>query len=263
MSSRRREALAHDAQLAGYAAYLSTVRRTSRITLEGRPAESVLATVWHDTIFSLLVAAIGQPQVAIYIREQPRLADMLDLLKRLGVHAIVSNHGTPAGVRAARDWLATPGRVLAITLDGGAAREPMPGVARLARIFRVPLCPLRVTVTSGFRRDGWDRCVVPRLGARIELALLPAVSLGAGLDAAAAALGRALPEPTLGTVAGLGSRWSAAFDGWPRACLMPLPGDPTYETARARPARLRIGSRTFTVAGRADAPGSVSRRETP
>jgi hypothetical protein len=131
----------------------------------------------------------------------------------------VSDHRGTSGVKAARQWLSTPGRVLAITLDMGVPRTALPGVVRLARMLGVPLRPLVVTATSGYRLEQWDRCVVPHGGGRLGVRLLDAVDTSTP-DHGALAMTGALCDPTLAEGAPRG--WGRALAPWPRACLHPI-----------------------------------------
>lgn len=208
-------------QVAGLARYLITVRQTSRVSIERETQESALVAFWHDAIPSLLAAARGRQDVAIYIRAQPFIEDVLDLLADMGIPTFVSDHQGTAGLKAARRWLSTPGRLLGITADVGAPRTALPGVGRLARMLGVPLCPLTVTASHGYRMSDQYHKVVPHLGGEVTVRVLPRVS-EPSFDATAAALERALAKSTLSEPAPSPLvPWRRGFELWPRLCLAP------------------------------------------
>lgn len=208
-------------QVAGLAAYVRLVHRTSRVAITRPAGGSSLATFWHDGILPLLAATVGAKNVGVYIRAQPFIQDTLDLLAFLNIPTFVSDHRGTAGIKAARRWLSTPGRVLAVTADPLQPLHAVPGVARLARMLDVPLCPLLVTASHGYRLDRVDRGVVPHLGGELKVSVLPAVRDSSPEDAARA-IERALPKDTLvGTTARSLASWRSAFEAWPRLCLAP------------------------------------------
>jgi lysophospholipid acyltransferase (LPLAT)-like uncharacterized protein len=209
-------------QVGALGAYLRCVNRTTAVEVDVATPESALVTFWHDAIFCVLAATFGMKDVGIYIRAQPHIEDTLDLMERLGVRTFVSDHKNAAGVKEAREWLGVPGRLLAVTLDGGTARVAMPGVVRLARMLKVPLHPLSVSASSGYRMGGWDRLVVPHAGGRLSVRALPAVPTD-DPEADALVLQRAMPEPTLAPPSpGARVPWGRHLEVWPRLCLMPL-----------------------------------------
>jgi lysophospholipid acyltransferase (LPLAT)-like uncharacterized protein len=211
--------LAQGAQVRGFAAYLRLVQRTSLVQVACDVEESALVGFWHDAMFCLLSATLGRKEVALYVRAQPGLRRTLELLSALGVRVFVSDHRGTAGVKEARQWLSVPGRVLAITLDMGVPRTALPGVGRLSRMLGVPLRPLAVTATSGYRLEQWDRCIVPDAGGRLAVRLLDAVDTRTP-DHGARALESALCDPALGE--GPPRAWGRVLAPWPRACLHPI-----------------------------------------
>jgi lysophospholipid acyltransferase (LPLAT)-like uncharacterized protein len=209
-------------QIAGLARYLRAVQRTSDVSVVRSTDASALITFWHDAILPLLATTLGIHNVAIYVRGHPLMGDTLDLLAALGLRTFVSDNTGTAGVKAARQWLSVPGRLLAVTLDAAEPQVALPGVARLARMLGVPLCPLAVTASSGYRMPGWDRCVVPHLGGKLTVRALPPVR-ERSLDATALAAQRALSASTLIEPAAMDLfPWRRMFEVWPRLCLMPL-----------------------------------------
>jgi lysophospholipid acyltransferase (LPLAT)-like uncharacterized protein len=208
-------------QVAGLAAYVRFVHRTSRVVVSGTAEGSSLVTFWHDGILALLAATVGTKNVAVYIRAQPHIQDTLELLAHLEIPTFVSDHRGTAGVKAARRWLSTPGRLLAVTADPVQPLRVEPGVARLARMLDVPLRPLAVTASHGYRLDRLDRGVVPYVGGRLNVSVLPSVH-ESSLEETAAAVQRALPTDTLtGTAAPSLVPWRRALAAWPLLCLMP------------------------------------------
>jgi lysophospholipid acyltransferase (LPLAT)-like uncharacterized protein len=210
-----------DVQVAGLAHYLTALRRTSHVSVVRASEGSALLTFWHDAILALLAATSGTENVAIYVRDQPFIEDTLDLLAYLGLPTFVSNHQGTAGIKAARKWLAVPGRLLVVTADPEQPRVAVPGVARLARMLGVPLCPLAVTASRGSRLRRTDGCVLPQLGGELTVRALPPVNEPSP-EASAAAVQRALSSGTLlETAARPLLPWRRVLEAWPRLCLKP------------------------------------------
>lgn len=208
-------------QITALARYLRDVQRTSEVTVTRAHQGSALVTFWHDAILPLLAAVRGADNIAIYIRTDPLIGDTLDMLRYLGLRTFTSDHRNAAGVKAARAWLSVPGRLLAVTLDAGDPQVALPGVPRLARMLGVPLCPLAVTASRGFRLPRWDRCVVPHLGGELTVRALEPVS-EPSLEASVASLERALSASTLVEPAARSLvPWRRALEFWPRWCLAP------------------------------------------
>jgi lysophospholipid acyltransferase (LPLAT)-like uncharacterized protein len=208
-------------QVAGLAHYLTALRRTSRVSVVRATEGSALLTFWHDAILPLLAATSGTENVAIYVRAQPFIEDTLALLAYLGLPTFVSDHQGTAGIKAARKWLSVSGRLLVVTADPEEARVAVPGVARLARMLGVPLCPLAVTASHGSRLPRTDGCVLPHLGGELTVQALPPV-IEPTLEASAAAVQHALSGSTLvDTPARPLLPWRRALEVWPRLCLKP------------------------------------------
>ncbi len=207
-------------QVAGTAQYLRCVQRTSRVSVVRESEDSALVTFWHDAILPLLAATMDRENVAIYIRTHPFIDDTLDLLNYLGMRTFVADNRGTAVVKAARRWLSVPGRLLAVTLDAGQPQVASPGVVRLARALGVPVCPLSVSASHGYRMPRWDRTVVPHLGGELSVRVLPAVA-GPTVAATTEMVQRTLLASTLAAAAPARVRWRAAWEVWPRLCLMP------------------------------------------
>ena len=209
-----------DLQVAGLAQYLRRVQQTSRVSVIRASEGSALATFWHEAVFALLAAMVGTKNVAVYVRDQPFPDNTLALLVHLGVTTFVSDHRGTAGVKAARQWLSVPGRLLLVTADFMKPRVALPGVARLARMLGVPLCPMVVTASHGYRMPVWDRCVVPHLRGELSVQVLPPVA-EPSLAATAASVGRDLSPSTLTEPSAAPLLpWRRALEAWPRLCLM-------------------------------------------
>ena len=212
---------AKNIQVAGFARYLRLVERTSHVSVARAISGSALVTFWHDAIFCLLAATMAERNVAIYVRAQPHIQDTLDLLASLGLRTFVSDNQGTSVIKAAREWLSEPGRLLAVTLDRQEPHVAESGVARLARMLSVPLCPLSVSASRGYHTSGWDRCVVPHLGGRLTIRALAPVTYES-IAASTLSAQRALTAATL--VAPSSTPlvpWRRAFEAWPRVCLMP------------------------------------------
>jgi len=82
-------------------------------------------------------------------------------------------------IRAAR-----AGKDLALTPDGprGPAREFKPGALAVAQATGLPLVPLAVGASGGWRLRSWDRFLVPHPFSRLCVAYGPPRRVAAGLD---------------------------------------------------------------------------------
>jgi hypothetical protein len=85
----------------------------------------------------------------------------------------------------------------------------------------VPLCPLAITASHGYRLSRQYQGVVPHLGGELTVRVLPPVS-EPSFDAMAIAIERAMSKSTLDEPAPRPLvPWRRALEVWPRLCMMP------------------------------------------
>lgn len=216
--------LAGGLQEAAFVRYLLWVHRSSRIRVEGGPAEGAIVTFWHEALLSALAATAGMPGIAIYLWEQPGSGAMTRLLRKLRFEVILARADNAYGVREVRCWLRRPGAIVAITLDGpnGPRQVAKAGVVRLARMANAPLRPLQVIAPKALELPSWDRCVVPAGRDEIILRLLEPPPVEATPPEAARWIEECLkrtaaPHPARGPRLG-----DMPFHAWARACTLPL-----------------------------------------
>jgi lysophospholipid acyltransferase (LPLAT)-like uncharacterized protein len=211
------------AQERAFASYFRWVRRTSRIRMDDDLGRSAVVGVWSESVFSLMVAAMGRPNIAVFVLHHRGVDGMIRLMDRLGLRVIIAGSGGADGVREARAWLSEPNRVLAVTVDGpkGPFRVVKAGVVRLARMFRAPLFPVTVSAWSFSEPD--DVGCIPYGHGEITVAPLAAVPEGFSPFEGAERIQRAMSaveDVTAGRRPG--ALWSKVSTSWVRACRMPL-----------------------------------------
>ncbi len=200
------------------AGYLALAYRTTRWTLlgeehlpqimqggEGHAGGSIIA-FWHERLTLIPMAwvlARRQPGLDMTGREVFVLISshrdgrlISSVIARLGLQTVVGS--TREGARAGALGLLRrlrQGHFIAITPDGprGPRRRAAPGVAELAAMAGVPVCPIGASTTRARLFRSWDRAMLPLpfgrgvlvLGAPI---LVPRDAATAALPAIEAAL---------------------------------------------------------------------------
>ncbi len=110
------------------------------------------------------------------------------IVRKLGGEAIRGS-SSHTGARALRDFyqaLVHEGISPVITADGprGPAGKFKPGALLLAQLSQRPIIPLSYVASRAWK-VGWDRFIIPKIGARVVIAIGEPVYIAKGLDAAA------------------------------------------------------------------------------
>lgn len=153
--------------------------------------------LWHEALLPLLWRHRSQ-QVAILVSEAREGQYLADYAQRLG-YDLVPGSSTRGGARAllAAIRALNDGSTLAITPDGprGPRRDIKPGVVHAAQRAGAMILPLHAAAPSAWRLRSWDRMLVPKPFAEIEVgygepfAVAPGM---AGLEAGRTQCARAL-----------------------------------------------------------------------
>jgi len=135
----------------------------------------VIWVFWHNRV--LAVAAARRrffPMRTGYVLTSASGDGLIiaEVMRRLGAGA-VRGSSSRGGAAAYRELLRLvgEGEDIAITPDGprGPRHEIQPGAVRLALKAGVALMPVRVEASSAWRLKTWDRFMVPKPFARVEL----------------------------------------------------------------------------------------------
>lgn len=153
--------------------------------------------LWHEALLPLLWQHRRQ-QIAIVVSEAREGQYLSDYARRIGYH-LVPGSSTRGGARALLGAIRAldDGCTIAITPDGprGPRRDVKPGVVRAAQRAGAMILPLHAVTRSAWRLGSWDRMMVPKPFAEIDLgygepfAVSPGTGgLEAGLQQCASAL---------------------------------------------------------------------------
>lgn len=140
--------------------------------------------LWHEVLLPLLWQHRRQ-QIAIMVSQAREGQYLSDFARRIGYH-LLPGSSTRGGARALLGAIRAldDGCTIAITPDGprGPARDVKPGVVRAAQRAGVMILPLHAVARSAWRFGSWDRMMLPKPFARIDVAYGEpfAVSQGAG-----------------------------------------------------------------------------------
>jgi hypothetical protein len=109
------------------------------------------------------------------------------IVRRLGGE-VIRGSSTHTGARALRDFyqaLVHEGISPVITPDGprGPPWKVKPGALLLAQLSQRPVIPLSYCASRAWKA-GWDRFIIPKIGARVVIAVGEPVYVAKGLDAA-------------------------------------------------------------------------------
>ena len=132
----------------------------------------VIFVFWHGCLLPLIHVHRHQGAVVL-VSEHSDGEYVTRILERFGF-GTVRGSSTRGGVRGLRGLIraARQGYDLAVTPDGprGPNRELKPGALTVARMTGLPLIPIGVGASSGWRTDSWDRFLVPRPFSRVRIA---------------------------------------------------------------------------------------------
>jgi lysophospholipid acyltransferase (LPLAT)-like uncharacterized protein len=163
--------------------------------IEGRRAcvvvcwhEEILPLLWHHRDRGIGILVSGA-------RDGQYLADLAGALGYSLVRGSSSRGGARALLSAVRTLV--EGTSVTFTPDGprGPRQSFRPGAALAAQRAGVPILPVRATASRAWRLRSWDRMMIPKPAARIEVrygSLIPVAHGRAPLDAAIAATEQAL-----------------------------------------------------------------------
>ncbi len=132
----------------------------------------VIFVFWHGRLLPLIHGHRHQGAVVL-VSEHGDGEYITRILERFGF-GTVRGSSTRGGVRGLKGLIraARQGYDLAVTPDGprGPNRELKPGALTVARMTGLPLIPIGVGASSGWRADSWDRFLVPRPFSTVRIA---------------------------------------------------------------------------------------------
>ncbi len=143
-----------------------TVHRTALAT-----GQRVIYILWHGELLPLLWHHRGEG-IAVVISEHRDGEIIARIAERLGYSTVRGS--TSKGASRALIGLVRAlesGRSAAVTPDGprGPAHVFAPGAAIAAQRTGVPLIPVRVSVSRAWRLKSWDRFLIPKPFARVDV----------------------------------------------------------------------------------------------
>lgn len=167
--------------------------RWERLVQNGRP---FIYLLWHEALLPLLWHHRRQ-QVAIVVSEARDGRYVADYAGRIG-YRMVSGSSSRGGARALLGAIRAleGGQTIAITPDGprGPRRKVKPGAVRAAQRTGAMILPLHVVTDSAWRFGSWDRLMVPKPFAKIDVCygepfgVSSRDELGDGIERCAAAM---------------------------------------------------------------------------
>ncbi|HEY4099548.1 MAG TPA: lysophospholipid acyltransferase family protein [Gemmatimonadales bacterium] len=148
--------------------------------------------LWHEALLPLLWQHRKQ-QIAIVVSEAREGRYLADYAQRLGYH-LVQGSSTRGGARALLGAIRAldDGCTVAITPDGprGPRRDIKPGIVRAAQRAGAQILPLHAVSASAWSMGSWDRMLVPKPFAQIDVAYGEPFSVSSGPDGLAEGLAR-------------------------------------------------------------------------
>jgi lysophospholipid acyltransferase (LPLAT)-like uncharacterized protein len=145
--------------------------------------EPFIFLLWHEALLPLLWRHRRQ-QIAILVSEAREGQYLADYAQRIGYH-LVPGSSTRGGARALLAAIRAlgDGSTVAITPDGprGPRRDIKPGVVHAAQRAGVMILPLHAVAPSAWRLRSWDRLVVPKPFAGIEVGYGEPFSVAPGM----------------------------------------------------------------------------------
>lgn len=134
----------------------------------GRP---FVFLVWHEVLLPLLWYHRHQG-IAIVVSEAREGRYLSDLAARIG-YRLLPGSSTRGGARALLGAVRAlqDGGPVAFTPDGprGPRREVKPGIVSAAQRAGVPVLPVHAVVSSAWSLHSWDRMVIPKPFARVDV----------------------------------------------------------------------------------------------
>lgn len=200
------------------ALFLTT--RVERIGVEHyeqfrRRGEPVIFVFWHGQLLPL-VHYLRDEGIVVLVSEHADGEYITRVVERYG-HRAVRGSSTRGGTRGLKGLVraARAGRNLAITPDGpkGPPGVLKPGALAVAQITGLPIIPLAVGASRGWRFRSWDGFLVPKPFSKVSIEYQPprfvpreasrseleelAAQIGAELNAVSERLGSPIlsPEP--------------------------------------------------------------------
>ncbi len=138
--------------------------------------------VWHEVLLPLLWYHRHQG-IAIVVSEAREGRYLGDLASRIG-YRLLPGSSTRGGARALLGAVRVlhEGSPVAFTPDGprGPRRDVKPGVVSAAQRAGVPVLPVHAVVSSAWRLRSWDRMVIPKPFARIDVRYGAPFAVGPG-----------------------------------------------------------------------------------
>lgn len=136
-----------------------------------REGRRFVLAFWHRHLLMMRYAYRGDRMTVMMSRSRDGEL-MAQSMFRLGVHSVraSTSKGAAAGlkelIRVARD-----GSDIAFTPDGprGPARQVQPGVVFAAAVTGLPVIPVAIEASRAWEARSWDRMLVPKPGARVEI----------------------------------------------------------------------------------------------
>ncbi len=132
-----------------------------------------IATFWHRYLLSMVSIFRGYP-VAIPVSEHKDGEYIAHLIERYGMNSIrgSTTRGSLRLLRKLIDHLKAGGNC-ALTPDGprGPNMSVQPGFALLSRKTGTPVSPIAVAIDRGWTLNSWDRLVIPKPFANIQIVI--------------------------------------------------------------------------------------------
>ena len=159
---------------------LFATTRVERIHVEHlehfrRRGTPVIFAFWHGHLLPL-VRYHRREGIVVLVSEHSDGEYIARILSRCGFDT-VRGSSTRGGMRGLRELVRAgrAGRDLAVTPDGprGPRHEFKPGALAVAQMTGLPILPLAVGASSGWRLGSWDEFLVPKPFATVRIEYLP------------------------------------------------------------------------------------------
>jgi lysophospholipid acyltransferase (LPLAT)-like uncharacterized protein len=146
--------------------------------------------LWHEALLPLLWHHRSQ-QITIVVSEAREGRYLSDYARQIG-YRLVAGSSTHGGARALLGAIRAlgDGSTIAITPDGprGPRRDVKPGVVRAAQRAGAMILPLHAVTRSAWRLGSWDRMMVPKPFAEVDLGYGEPFAVAQGAEGLAAGL---------------------------------------------------------------------------